>query len=283
MIVASLKGGLGNQMFQYAAGRRLAERHDTELVLDASWFASGSRGAETPRRYELDCFSHGAPVETQPRPQAGWIRGRRDPARLRVVKERSFAFDPSVLRSPDNVRLDGYWQCEGYFADVATRVARDFTPATAPDDATAAVLSEIEQCHAVGVHVRRGDYVTGPSASAYHGVLTLDYYAEAMRAVRRRVPDAVFFVVSDDPAWCREHLTSVATVRIVAHNPPDRGAEDMRLLRSCRHSVIANSSFSWWAAWLNPNPDKIVIAPKRWLAAPGVDATDIHCGGWTLL
>lgn len=289
MILARLQGGLGNQLFQYAAGRRLAHVRGAKLRLDVS--ALDDPRLRKPRRYELEALN----VATEVAGADDLARVRREPKGLvervrerlagggngfRVVREAHFHFDPAVLDLPDDVYLDGYWQSARYFADVADRIRREVTPKAPLTGRNAELAKEIEGCHAVSVHVRRGDYLTDPAVLAMHGVCGPEYYEMALAHVGERVAEPVFFVFGDDADWARRSVRAPGRMVIVDHNGPEHPAEDLRLMALCRHHVIANSTFSWWGAWLNPRPDKIVVAPERWFGSDRWDTRDLIPAEW---
>ncbi|MGH0033105.1 MAG: alpha-1,2-fucosyltransferase [Myxococcota bacterium] len=287
MILVRLRGGLGNQMFQYAAGLRLAVARGTQLKLDLSLLEAPHRfGAR--RFYELEPFRTGAEIASAEeigsflrRSRSLWSRLRGRPRRL--VRERHFHFDPTVLDLPDGVCLHGYWQSPRYFADVEDRVRREFAFEKEPTGRNAELAAEIDACTATSLHVRRGDYVSDPAVQAMHGVCSLDYYRRAIRFVAERVTDPVFVVFSDDPEWTRANLDLGSAGILVDHNGPGRGFEDLRLMSRCRHHIMANSTFSWWGAWLNPSPDKLVVAPDPWFQDEARDTSDLLPEGWVKL
>jgi Glycosyl transferase family 11 len=266
-------------MFQYAAGRALALRRGTELRLDLGWLAPASRFV-----YELGVFRLDVELSWAYR----HIRRERLREFLRLApaarrqdwRREGFSFDSKVIELPENTRLVGYWQSEKYFEDFADVVRADFRFPDALDQRNAAIAREIADATAVAVHVRRGDYVTDPGARQFLGALPLDYYTAAARLMRDRSPDARFFVFSDDPAWCRSHLRLGGPTTFVTHNQ-GRGHDDLRLMTLCRHHIIANSSFSWWGAWLAESEAQIVVAPERWGAAG--DAGDVIPDRWCRL
>lgn len=293
MVMVRLMGGIGNQMFQYAAARRLAYIHNCALKLDLGWFDEIA-AADTARVYDLHVFAITGTVasleevnEMMQAARSGWrlllarARGRLTGAPVKTyTKEKNFHFDSEILMLPDDVYLSGYWQSEKYFSDIADILRREFTVKTPPEDRNEQTVEMIRKTQSVSIHVRRGDYVTNPFATQYHGTCTLDYYRDAMEFVGARVEDPHFFVFSDDPAWARENLVSGHPTNVVDCNGPDRAYEDMRLMSLCRHHIIANSSFSWWGAWLCKNPDKIVIAPARWFANAALDTRDLLPERW---
>jgi Glycosyl transferase family 11 len=284
VIITRLSGGLGNQMFQYAAGLRLAIVHQTQLKFDVGLLDVPSDA--TPRIYELDRFAISAqratPQETEAllakRPVAARISQRLD--RRAAARERHFHYDPAVARLPDETCLEGYWQSERYFADVAARVRQEFSFRSAPSGRNAELAREIAARAAVSLHVRRGDYATHAATRAYHGLCSIDYYRRAAAYVAERVRDPLFVLFSDDPEWTRAHLDLGHDTLVAGHNGPQDGPEDLRLMMQCRHHVLANSTFSWWGAWLDASTDKIVIAPERWFSDRARDTRDLLPAGW---
>lgn len=272
MIVVSLRGGLGNQLFQYAAARRLAHARRTQLVLDLGWYER-TPSSNTPRNYELVNYpieargTHGA-EDWWCRLHSGRLLGRLTviPRRWRHFRERGFDFDGSALHLADDTYLDGYWQSYCYFEDIADMIRKEATPSRAAGPRDVAVADVIAATRSVSVHVRRGDYVTRKSASTAHGACSLDYYRKAIAKVAAVVPDPHFFVFSDDVEWARRNLAAPGPISFVDHNGPEAAFQDLRLMSLCKHHVIANSSFSWWGAWLNPSLEKVVVAPAAWFA-----------------
>lgn len=276
MVISQLIGGLGNQMFQYAAGRSLALKLGTQLHLDISGFASYGlhQGFELKRIF--DCTAEIA-AEREVRNILGW---QYSPIALRVLSSHRFALfrrkgfvvEPhfqywhGLSNLASESYLVGYWQSEKYFSDVTAQIRQDFTFKLPINGLNAAVAKQISPINAVSLHVRRGDYVNNPITTATHGLCSLDYYRNAIRYLAAHTTHPHFFVFSDDIAWVKENLPIDFPHRYVDHNHGAESYNDMRLMSLCRHHIIANSSFSWWGAWLNPNMDKIVVAPTHWFA-----------------
>jgi len=277
MIVVKLIGGLGNQMFQYALGRHLALKHRTELKLDATFLLDRTpRDNFVYREYDLTVFGIENVLATKE--DLDRFPHIKNPFLYRhllshfpywnrhVLREKEFRFDPRILQTPDDSYLEGYWQNELYFKDIEGIIRRDFT---VKEQADRELSDSIAGSNAVCVNVRRGDYVTNPSSRKMHGFVGEEYYQKAIQFISGRVADPAFFVFSDDIEWCREHLPLPPGSTFVTHNYAGKkfGAY-LKLMTLCRHFIIPNSSFAWWAAWLCENQEKIVIAPTRWFQDP---------------
>jgi len=308
VVIVRLKGGLGNQMFQYAAARALATARGVRLGLDLAAFDADPR-----RRFELDRLPISATVASpgavfrltgrpQTRRQRALCRAARALARMagvpsqrefdllrplgvdrRVYTEPHFHFDPNFQSLPADIYLDGYWQSERYFAGIADELRRELTVGAAAQAEVRDLEAAIRSAESVGVHVRRGDYVTEERTAAYHGTCDPEYYRAAAERVREVAGRPHFFVFSDDPEWVRSHLAFLSPSTIIGHADRTRPHEDMRLLSLCRHAIIANSSFSWWGAWLSDHPGKRVVAPARWFSDPSIDTSDLLPPQWTRL
>ena len=268
MIITRLFGGAGNQLFQYAAGRALADHLGTDLALDRRYMVLWD---ET----RADCFpqyknTRFIEVDTLPPSKFDgmlryglWRWFGRNP---RFHREEGLAFNPGFSDLPDHSYLHGYWQSPRYFGASTDRIRADLTLTTPLDAANQAMADRIAATPvAVSVHVRRGDYMADGGFAACPPT----YYTDAVERLSTDLGQPITcFVFSNDPAWARENLTLGQETVVVDINGEDAGHFDMHLQSLCAHHIIANSTFSWWGAWLNPSPDKIVIAPKNWFA-PG--------------
>lgn len=272
MIAFKAQGGLGNQLFQYAAARRLAMRNQCPLIVDHHWFDHPLPG-ETPRPLELTRYPVNMRVATPSElfrwtlMRSRWGRHLKPLLPLNLVREQGYGVNTNVLSAPANSYLVGFWQSEAYFADIREQLLTELVPLEPPGAEDRAIIELMQQGESVSVHVRRGDYVSLASASAYHGLCSLDYYRKALAYMAERLRAPTLFVFSDDPEWTRANLRSPYPTHYVAHNPPESAFQDLRLMSMCRHHILANSSFSWWGAWLSSNSDQIVIAPEQWYAA----------------
>jgi hypothetical protein len=218
--------------------------------------------------------------------------GRLSPSRLlRALKysrtwireRKPYAYDAKVVQARGDVYLEGYWANEKYFKNIEALIREEFTVKTDPEGDDLATARAIQRVHSVGLHVRRGDYAMDPATRDFHGLASLEYYREAVRRLTVQVRDPHFFVFSDDPDWVRQHLRLDYPTTYVTHNRADKDYEDLRLMATCRHHIIANSSFSWWAAWLGRYPAQMVFAPAKWLNHPGIDTSDATPARWIRL
>lgn len=283
MIVVKLIGGLGNQLFQYAFGRYLAHVHDVPLKLDV-----GAFDHYRLHRYSL-CHFNIVEQFASPADIKELVSLYRDDVpyfERSILSEWAMNpdFDPrlldlDILKAGPNVFLDGYWSSEVYFKPIEHILRHEFRVKHPLERKNKEIARLLESCNSVSLHIRRGDYVTNPDCI----VCTDDYYKQAVQLVAARVRDPHFFIFSDDPAWARENFRSEYPFTLVDHNDADTNYEDIRLMSLCKHNIIANSTFSWWGAWLNDNPEKIVVAPHRWFKRRDLDAANMIPAGWIRL
>ncbi len=286
MIITRLQGGLGNQMFQYAAGLALAEHRRTVLKLDVSWFREYTE-YEAHNRYALSCFNLTEQFATQEEiDRVAGVRltrverwsmalaehlhfyryARRYAAPSHTLYETHIAperfFDAS-----DNTYLYGMWQSERFFAPVADLLRLHFSFRYPPQPSVEEMARRIRTSGpSVAVHFRRGDYVRNPSFNRKLGVLPFDYYERAIAFVRERVPDAVLYIFSDDIDTIEREFRPSGPHVFVRATQPWHAYDKIRLISLCDHAIISNSTFAWWGAWLNPSSSKIVIAPSPWFS-----------------
>lgn len=289
MIGAHIIGGLGNQMFQYAAGRALAIKNGQQLCLDTSDFSDYKlhQGFELARVFEgqfdiatsaqrLEWLGWRAGPRMQKwlrRPQLAALRGGR------MVVEPHFHYWSGFNQLSSDCYLVGYWQSEEYFKPIESTIRADFTFRQPLLERNQKIADKIAHCSAISLHVRRGDYLQNIKT---YGACSLDYYQEAIRRISERVEHPIFFVFSDDISWVKENLKINFQCEYVDHNRGVESYNDMRLMSLCKHHIIANSSFSWWGAWLNSNHEKMVVAPRQWFANDN-DVSDLFPQDWVTL
>lgn len=266
MIISNLTGGLGNQMFQYALGRHLALKNKTQLKLHFT-----NALFCTKRTYSLDCFNVKAEMATKDDLKKMGIISDRIINRIiylveqrihikfnkNIVTENKQTFDKQILSLLDNIYLQGYWQNEKYFKDIEDQIRKDFTFKTKPAGKNLKLIKKIKNSNSVSIHVRRADYLKYKDFQ----ICDINYYNKAIDIIKKKVKNPVFFIFSDDIQWCKNNLIIKNKTFYVKNNKP---CEDMKLMSLCKHNIIANSSFSWWGAWLNNNKNKIIIGPRRW-------------------
>ena len=264
MIIVKIKGGLGNQLFQYAVGRAVALRHKVPLKLDTTIFETYN----LHNGYRLDQFAIQAEIAADN--EIINLKGRNNllfsafrkaglAKRKSYVKEkRSSYFDASVFKN-NFVYLDGYWQNELYFSDIRELLLKELSLNSSINDLSCAYLECIKKSNSVSLHVRRGDYLNLKNIN----VLEVDYYMKAAEYIRKNVEKPTFYIFSDDLEWCKSTLAFLGDCIYVERTQTE--IDDLKLMSFCQHNIIANSSFSWWGAWLNQNPNKTVVAPKGWI------------------
>ena len=293
-LIVQLVGGMGNQMFQYAHGRALARKYHMGLALD---FVCDQR--DTPRSYQLDRLRVTAVMaDTSATQDFKEASGRAfsmlkqaipqsiQPLRWRpqILREQGFPVQPLALDSSRDAYLIGYWQSERYFSVLSQELRSEFQPVTPPSTATRRALDMISAHDSVSVHVRRGDYVTRRTTALFHGVLGIEYYRAAIARLEQERAGAHYYVFTDDPSWVRTAFDSGVPFTLMEANDGDTPEWDLILMSACRRHIIANSSFSWWGAWLDSRPDKRVIAPQGWFVSPDApDVRDLLPADWSRL
>jgi hypothetical protein len=285
MVVVKIIGGLGNQMFQYAAGLSLSSRLGAELKLDISEFPSYSL-----RRYGLHswCVDDATDVRAKDALRTGFSYRVRDflfgnKTKCKLYKETSFGFTDDFFRLDGDVYLDGYWQSEKYFAGITPVLKERFKPRMPLQGKNLETARRIVNSNSISIHVRRGDYITNQTNQGIYSACSADYYNGALSYISQRASDPALFVFSDDISWAKQHLALPIEPYCVDFNDEANCHLDMHLMSLCKHSIIANSSFSWWGAWLGSYEGKIVVAPKRWFSDSSFDTKDLIPERWTVL
>jgi hypothetical protein len=294
LIIVKLQGGLGNQMFQYAFAKALSLKLRVEFFLDCSFFNQQEERLNfTPRTFELILFNIKSSIAStdqlldfKAENFSNKIRRKLNLIHYKCFCESTFSFNDTSVSIKAPVYVDGYWQSEKYFIDFKKEIAEDFSFTQALDERNEIMLNKIKSTNSVSIHVRRGDFIKSTNNFNFHGVCSLQYYQNAITTILGKQKDVEFFVFSDEPEWVEKHLLGkVNKITLVTNNIGNDSWKDMYLMKECKHNIIANSSFSWWGAWLNSNPDKLVIAPKRWFATtdPFWDYKDIVPSSWLKL
>ncbi len=289
MIITRLLGGLGNQMFQYAAGRRLAHVLAVELKLDVTWMDKFVSRPYALGKFNIqENFATAAEIAAMaPKGRIGHALAKICPKKWpKYIQEKQFHFDPEILNLPDGVYLKGYWQSEKYFSDIAETIRREFTIKTPLSGKTSEMSELIASKQSVSIHVRRGDYIETRRMKQVYNAYGPDYYLRCVDYMKQLVKNPYFFIFSDDPEWAGDNLKQLCPATLVDYNQADKNYEDLWLMSCCNHHIIANSTFSWWGAWLNPREDKIVLAPRQWFdkkTQVSMKTDDLFPSGWILL
>ncbi len=274
MIIVALKGGLGNQMFQYALGRTLAERNKDTLKLDLSALVDAHAHGNIPRDFGLQHFEITASIATPAEITA--VQSSTTSARLisrfktKIFGDNTVRFNQNILTQTGDLYLNGYYQSPRYFESIKEIILKEFQLKTPPRGDVLRLVERIAQTNAVSLHVRRGDYVENRRVTREFGICSIEYYIRAITEMKKRVTNPTFFIFSDDINWAQAHLPLKETsVFISGHGLTP--ANELFLMSQCQHNIIANSSFSWWAAWLNQHKEKNVIAPTPWFNVTAYD------------
>jgi len=268
MIIVNLKGGTGNQLFQYALGRYLATLNHTNVKLDINGLSQANITGDIYRPFALDAFAIQKELATPDE-----IKASKYPYGIfskawrwfifHAFTDKNTLFRSSVLTWKGTIYLDGYWQSPRYFEPIRDILLTELQLVNPLSASAEHYRTRIQHCTAVSLHVRRGDYIKNPRVQKEFGPCSISYYKAAMAKIEKTVTKPTYFVFSDDITWTKENLPLPETT-VFVQGSDLRDVEELMLMGACQHNIIANSSFSWWGAWLNPKYDKIVIAPTPW-------------------
>jgi hypothetical protein len=290
MVIVQLSGGLGNQLFQYATGFAMAKKNQSLLKLDLSSFSNYHL-----RKYELKHYAISAGTI---KPFPGFVYKSANkllpvvlrnkitflpPYGLRIINESSYHVDSTPYQNKHGIFLEGYWQSEKYFNDYRITLCREFKLKYPFTGRNAELADILPSENSVSIHIRRGDYISNHVNKKIYSECTTEYYHHAISFMSKKVDNPIFYIFSDDIAWSKNNLRPDFPTSYIEHNNTDQGHLDLRLMSLCKHNIIANSSFSWWGAWLNENPGKIVIAPAKWYNDPTLRSDDLIPENWLTL
>jgi hypothetical protein len=296
MIITQLNSGLGNQMFQYAAGKSLASFKNTELQIDISWYHN-KIDMQTPRSYELSVFKLNEKLNHIDAVNNYYHNGnlylnkiinkieRNIPYyKRKLYSEQKFDFDTNFFKARRDSIISGYWQSERYFENISNKIREIFTCKNEDwgiEDQI--ILKSILSSESVSLHIRRGDMISNPEVAKVHNACDLNYYNDSISLLNSKLVTPNYYVFSDDIEWAKENIKTFNKTTFINHNIGNLAWLDMQLMARCKHNIIANSSFSWWGAWLNNNKEKIVISPKKWFNTSNNDTKDLIPNGWIRL
>lgn len=288
-VIIKMNGGLGNQMFQWAVARMIETTTDMDVYLDMSYFKK-----KYARPYQLKVF------KCEPK----FVEGLWTKLKLALIwtfrdflhwektfgytlySEKQFSFDNGINRITPNTYIEGFFQSDLYFNCIEAQIRDDFRYTVIPSEENNKMITKIMQnSPSIGIHVRRGDYVKKDKNVETYAQCSVEYYQRAVEYIVEQLDgkEPVLFFFSDDIPWARRNLKFPYKSIYVSHNKGKNSYEDMRLMTYCSHNIIANSSFSWWGAWLNDKPTKIVVAPKKWFNDDNIVQTDATPKEWIRL
>jgi hypothetical protein len=279
MIVVKLFGGLGNQLFQYAFGKKLALKTNQKLYLEIE---SGFKNDPYQRVYNLAPFNFEENLFQNDQISKDFDHLNTDKKHWKgkiinifisiyrynwqKINEKNLSFDDSIKISKKHVYINGFWQSEEYFKNVKVDILKAFQLKTPLKNENALISKKMSEACSVSVHIRRshGIEMIGKNHHKIHGGLDLRYYEKALDIISKKDSNLRLFVFSDDIEWAKENFKSKFPIEFMSQNDDAHNYLDLILMSHCKHQIIANSTFSWWGAWLNQDPEKIVIAPKMW-------------------
>ena len=268
MIIINITGGLGNQLFQYAFGRALSIKNKCQLKLDISSYQNYEWHDYSLRPFSIrENFADKSDCELLKGEKFSFVRK----IKQNIFNNKKFYYSEKDLRFNEKYKnlanpayISGYWQSEKYFKQVEEIIRNEFKIVIPPSKPNQNLIKKIEKENAISLHVRRGNYANIKHVNKVHGTSPLSYYNDAIKVLIPKIPDPVFYIFSDDIEWAKKNLIINNETVFVDFNNSTTDFEDMRLMSMCKHHIIANSTFSWWGAWLNDSKSKIVIAPKIW-------------------
>lgn len=262
MIIISLKGGLGNQLFQYAFGRLLSIKHNAEVKYQFS-----AKLGDTKREYKLDFFNTKVNFASSEEVKKNKYKLGTISWILRLIRQKIFrqfniGYTKNLLNKKEGC-LEGYWQSYKYLEPIKKELQQEITLKKPIDSKFNKIIFQMNSTNSISLHIRRGDYVNDPKTKKEHYTFGMEYYDKAIGIIKEKIQNPFLFVFSDDIEWVKENLkTDLPTIFVSDPSMPDY--ENFMIATNCKHNIIANSSFSFWIAWLNQNPNKIVIAPIKW-------------------
>ncbi len=280
MVISKIISGLGNQLFQYAVGRQISIEKRVSLKLDITFFES-----QDLRSYKLNNYNINADIASSeevkyflykynnsllPSKVLRKVEKLLPRTKRKLFKEEvPWQFEPELFKVSSNIYIDGYWQHYKYFENIDPVIFKELTIKNPYTDFAKSTMNDINNNESsVSIHIRRGDYITDKQANNLMGVLPLSYYYSAVDMIKQRIVNPTFYIFSDDLDWARNNLKISSSCYYI-----DGGKDyfDLDLMSNCKHNIIANSSFSWWGAFLNTNINKIVIAPKQWVLSENIN------------
>jgi hypothetical protein len=303
MVVVKLFGGLGNQMFQYALGKSFSIKNNLEFKIESK---SGFEKDFYNRKLGINNFNITAeevnyailPKKIIEKSKIKWVQkiveylDNKFPKinyllclnKWNIIHEKNKYFSPINYNGSRNLYLIGYWQSEKYFKNIREELINEFSLKNSLNNENLKIANLIINSNSVSVHYRRlhgiSNGIVSKAHANTHGVISEEYYENSIKYIKNKISDITFFIFSDDISWAKENLKNTENIIFVDINDDDKNFLDLYLMSLCKHQIIANSSFSWWAAWLNKNPNKIIISPKKWYVDETLNKNDTIPENW---
>lgn len=286
MIKIKINWWLWNQMFQYAFIKALSIRNNVNFKLDTTWFKNYFRSFDLEilnieKKY---CSKNEIPFYENIYSKNKYVNFLINKTKLVIRRlnphhfwETQFNYDKNII----NIKkwyIEWYFYTEKYFKKHENQIKKDFNFIKKISKKNIKLLEKIRKTNSISIHIRRWDYIENKKTNQFHWVCSIDYYKKAIKYIEKRIDKPIFFIFSDDIDWCKKNLQ--INWIFVDWNTWDKSWEDMKLMSECKHNIIANSSFSWWGAWLNSNNKKIVISPKKWVNNKNINTSDIIPNNW---
>ena len=285
MIITEINGGLGNQLFQYAAGLALSNKHNTPLKVNTNFNSLDTSRSLALTHFNIDVnqadqseINHLYPSSSLNRK----IQSILPTSRKSFYKEQKFSFQSNFSQLSSSVYLKGYWQSERYFSSIDQIIKEKYILDPACYKNASDFIQYLPSHESVSIHVRKGDYLKAPY-NAYYAELNNEYYQKATAFLKQICPNLKVYIFTDDPSWVKQNLDLGLPFELASGNATNSMFEDFQAMRSCKYHVIANSSFSWWTAWLSAHPDKKVVAPNHWFKNSQQDTVDLIPKSWNIL
>lgn len=289
MIIIKIHGGLGNQMFCYIVYKKI-------LLIGKEIYVDIKDTYKSHNGYELENIFNIKTIKADINTSIYYsdsnsnilqrVRRKIFGRRKTFFKEKiEFKYDNNIFNIDNDKYLSGYWQSIKYLEGIEDEIRKDFTFKNKLDNKNLEALNLINNSNSISIHIRRGDYFRGNNEKLFGNIATVDYYKKAMKIIEEKIENPVYFVFSNDMEWVKENIEFKCEANYIDWNVGEDSYKDMQLMSNCKHNIIANSTFSWWGAWLNNNQNKIVIAPKKWINKEGINSDEIELfyDDWILL
>jgi len=294
MLIVKVMGGLGNQMFQYALYRKLQESTNYEVKMDIEWFKNKKKVSN----FDFNLNKFNTKISIANTEEINKTKGNKLLNKVnrklnikipfynhKYIVEKNYGnFSNKIFDIDQNTYFSGYWQSEKYFKSISEKLKKEFTFKNEMKEKNKEISKKILDNNSVSLHIRRGDYIENKNVKERLGnVCNLEYYNKSIEYLDNKLLDYNLYVFSDDIEWAKKNINFNKKTNFIGWNKNEDSYKDMQLMSLCKHNIIANSTFSWWAAWLNNNFKKIIIAPKKWVSKEFAQRKDTVPERWIKL